>query len=164
MNDVILVDNKDNQIGVGEKLEIHRQGKLHRAFSIFVFNSKGDMMLQLRAKSKYHCGGLWTNTCCSHPRPGETLESATKRRLKEEMGFGCELKELFSYIYKVDCKNGLTEHEFLHVFKGIYDGNPKINSEEADGWKWMPVSDVKADVKKHPEQYTPWFKLSLERI
>ena len=164
MNDIILVDENDNQVGVGEKLEVHRQGRLHRAFSIFVFSSKGELMLQLRATSKYHCGGLWTNTCCSHPRPGETLENAAKRRLKEEMGFNCELKEIFDYIYRVECSNGLIEHEFLHVFKGFYDGEPKVSPEEADGWKWMPLSAVRADVKKHPENYTSWFKLSLERI
>ncbi|MEM3154345.1 MAG: isopentenyl-diphosphate Delta-isomerase [Candidatus Woesearchaeota archaeon] len=161
---VILVDQEDNEIGIGEKLETHRQAKLHRAFSIFIFNSRKEMMLQLRAKNKYHGGGLWTNTCCGHPRPGETVEKAAKRRLKEEMGFECELTKMFDYIYKVSLDKSMNEHEFLHVFRGVYDGVPMLNPDEADDWKWMSVSDVKADIRKNPHNYTPWFKLSMERI
>ena len=161
---VILVDEKDKQIGIGEKLETHRLAKLHRAFSILIYNTKGEMMLQLRAKTKYHGGGLWTNACCGHPRPGETVEQAASRRLKEEMGFECKLEKMFDYIYKVPLDKGMHEHEFLHVYKGIYDGVPKLNPEEADGWKWISMRDLKEDTKKNPENYTPWFKLSLERL
>jgi len=161
---VILVDEQDNQIGIGEKLETHQLAKLHRAFSIFIYNSKGNMMLQLRAKTKYHGGGLWTNACCGHPRPGEDLMAAMKRRLREEMGFECQLTKMLDYIYKVPLDKGMHEHEFLHVYKGTYDGIPKLNPEEADGWKWMPIEDIKADIKKYPENYTPWFKLSMEKV
>lgn len=161
---VILVDEKDNQIGTGEKLDIHRKGILHRAFSIFVFNSKGDMMLQQRAKTKYHSGGLWTNICCGHQRPTETMEHAAKRRLMEENGFECELTKMFEYIYEVKLDKGMTEHELLHVFKGIFDGVPKLNPEEADDWKWISMKDLREDMRKNPQNYTPWFKLSMERI
>lgn len=161
---VILVDEKDNPIGIGEKLEVHRLAKLHRAFSILIYNSKGKMMLQLRAKTKYHGGGLWTNACCGHPRPGEDLMAAMTRRLREEMGFECQLTKMLDYIYKVPLDKGMHEHEFLHVYKGTYDGTPKLNPEEADGWKWMPVDDIKADIMMHPENYTPWFKLSMDRL
>lgn len=161
---VILVDEKDNQIGTGEKLDTHRQAKLHRAFSIFVFNSKGEMMLQLRAKTKYHGGGLWTNVCCGHPRPGEPVEQAAIRRLKEEMGFECQLTKIFDYIYKVPLDKDMNEHEFLHVFKGTFDGVPKLNPEEADDWKWISMNDLREDMKKNPQNYTPWFKLSMERL
>ena len=161
---VILVDETDNQVGVGEKLETHQQGKLHRAFSIIIFNSKGEMMLQQRAKSKYHCGGLWTNTCCGHPRPSEDLLDAMKRRLQEEMGFTCDLTKMFEYRYTVKFDNGLTENEFLHVYRGTFDGNPVVNPEEADDWNWISLQNVREDVKNHPDRYTHWFKLSLERI
>ncbi len=161
---VILVDEKDNQIGTGEKLETHRKGILHRAFSIFVFNSKGEMMLQKRASTKYHSGGLWTNICCGHQRPTETLENAAKRRLMEENGFQCELTKMFEYIYKVELDKGMTEHEFLHVFKGVFDGVPTLNPEEADDWKWISLSDLKKDLKENPGKYAPWFKLSMKRL
>jgi isopentenyl-diphosphate delta-isomerase len=161
---VILVDEKDNQIGTGEKLETHRQAKLHRAFSILIYNSKGEMMLQLRAKTKYHGGDLWTNVCCGHPRPGEAVEQAAHRRLKEEMGFDCPLTKIFDYIYKVSLDKGMNEHEFLHVFKGIFDGVPKLNPEEADDWKWVSMKDLREDMGKNPQNYTPWFKLSMEKI
>jgi isopentenyl-diphosphate delta-isomerase len=161
---VILVDEKDNQIGTGEKLDIHRKGILHRAFSILVYNSKGEMMLQLRAKTKYHGGGLWTNACCGHPRPGEAVEQAAKRRVMEEMGFECPLTKMFDYIYQVKLDKGMTEHEFLHVFKGTFDGVPKLNPEEADGWKWISMKDLGEDMKKNPQNYTPWFKLSMDRL
>ncbi len=161
---IILVDKEDMQVGVGEKLDTHRKGILHRAFSVFIFNSKGEMMLQKRAVTKYHGGGLWTNACCGHPRPGEDLMAAMKRRLKEEMGFECKLEKMFDYIYKVDLDKGMMEHEFLHVYKGVFDGVPKLNPEEADDWKWMSLQDVKSDVKNNPDMYTPWFKLSLERL
>jgi len=161
---VILVDEKDNQIGIGEKLETHRLAKLHRAFSILIYNTKGDMMLQLRAKTKYHGGGLWTNACCGHPRPGEDLMAAMKRRLREEMGFECSLTKMLDYIYKVPLDKGMHEHEFLHVYKGIYDGVPKLNPEEANNWKLISMKELREDIKKNAQNYTPWFKLSMEKL
>jgi isopentenyl-diphosphate delta-isomerase len=166
MNDkVILVDEKDNEIGTEEKLKAHQDGgKLHRAFSVFVFNDKGEMMLQKRAKSKYHFGGLWTNTCCSHPQPGETAEETAHKKLQQEMGFDTRLVEAFTFIYKAEHENGLTEHELDHVLIGIFNGEPKPNPEEADEWKWISKEDLQKDVKENPDNYTPWFKISLERV
>ncbi len=161
---IILVDKNDNQVGVGEKLDVHIKGSLHRAFSVFIFNSKGELMLQKRAVTKYHGGGLWTNTCCGHPRPDEDVRSAAMRRLKEEMGFSCYLQKMFDYVYKVKLDKGMTEHEFLHVFRGTYDGKPVLNPLEADGWKWVDVKELKNDIKKNPGIYTPWFKLSMEKL
>jgi isopentenyl-diphosphate delta-isomerase len=165
MEEVILVDENDRQIGTAEKMQAHMNGgKLHRAISIFVFNSKGELMLQKRAMSKYHSKGLWTNTVCTHPRPGESLEDAAHRRLKEEMGFDCPLKEVFSFIYKADVGSGLTENEYDHVFFGIYDKEPHPNPEEADGWKWEKLENIYADMKKNPDKYTAWFKIIIERV
>jgi isopentenyl-diphosphate delta-isomerase len=165
MNLVILVNEKDEPVGVMEKIEAHKRGgTLHRAFSILVFNKKGELMLQLRSKKKYHAGGLWTNTVCSHPRPGETTEEAAKRRLQEEMGFTTDLKEVGSFIYRADVGNGLTEYEYDHVFVGFYEGLPKPNPEEADGWKWMDFDAVVEDVKRNPETYTPWFRILLDEM
>lgn len=162
---IILVDEKDNQTGTAGKMEAHQNGgKLHRAFSICVFNSKGEMMLQMRAKSKYHCGGLWTNACCSHPRDGETIEHAIHRRLMEEMGFDCLLKEIFSMIYRAPFENGLTEHEFDHFYFGKFDGEPKPNPEEVGDWKWANVKELLADAKKNPKKYTPWFVIGLGKM
>ena len=161
---IILVDKEDQQVGTGEKIDVHKKGLLHRAFSVWVFNSKRELMLQQRAKTKYHSGGLWTNTCCGHPRPGESVLTAAKRRLNEEMGFECDLAKMFDYIYKVPLDKGMNEHEFLHVYKGVFNGIPRPNPEEADSWKWVSVEEVRADIKKHPENYTPWFKLSMEKI
>lgn len=161
---LILVDKNDRQIGTEEKMKIHEQGKLHRAFSIFIFNSKGEMLLQKRAKIKYHSGGLWTNTCCSHPRDGEILEDAVHRRLQEEMGFDCELKKESSFIYKVKLDHGLTEHEFDYVFTGKFDGEVKPNPEEADGFKWITIEELKKDLKSHPENYTEWFKIAFGKF
>ena len=165
MTFVILVNERDEPVGVMEKIEAHKRGgTLHRAFSILVFNDKGELMLQLRSKKKYHAGGLWTNTVCSHPRPGEDTLSAAHRRLKEEMGFDTELREIGSFIYRADVGNGLTEYEYDHVLIGFYNGLPKPNPEEADGWKWMDFSAVMEDVKKSPQIYTPWFRILLERF
>ncbi len=163
MTDIILVDEKDNQIGVGEKLKIHQEGRLHRAFSVLIFNSKGEILLQKRAKTKYHCPGLWTNTCCSHPKPGYEVGKEAERRLREEMGIDCQLKEAFSFIYKANFGE-LTEYEFDHVFLGRYEESPKPNIEEADDWKWISVEDLKKDMKKSPKIYTPWFKIIMEKI
>lgn len=161
---VVLVDDQDNETGLMEKMQAHIEGKLHRAFSIFIFNSRNELMLQRRALSKYHGPGLWTNTCCSHPRSGETTELAAKRRLMEEMGFVCHLEEKFSFIYKADVGQGLTEHEFDHVFLGFYDDEPKINPHEVDSWKFMSIEDIKNDINKNPENYTIWFKIALNKV
>ncbi len=164
MEKIILVDKKDREIGTGEKLEVHKSGKLHRAFSIFVFNRKGELLLQKRAKGKYHSGGLWSNTCCSHPRAGERLEKAVHRRLKQEMGFDCSLKEIFSFVYKVKFENGLYEHELDHVFIGNYGRKPEPDPEEADGWKWISLNELKKDIQKNPGNYTYWLKVSLDKL
>lgn len=160
---VILVDKKDREIGRVEKIKAHKDGKLHRAFSIFIFNSKGELLLQKRAKSKYHSPGLWSNTCCSHPEPNKKLEEEAKRRLGEEMGIGCDLKKIFSFIYKVNLGN-LTEYEFNYVFVGKFDGTPILNKEEAEDWQWISPGKLKKDVKKSPEKYAYWFKLILDRV
>jgi len=163
MTKVIIVDTKDNEIGIEEKLRTHQEGKLHRAFSIFIFNSKKEMLLQQRAKTKYHSPGLWSNTCCSHPRPNRNLEREAKRRLKEEMGFQCDLKEVFSSLHKVRVGD-LIEHEFDHVFLGRFDGNPKPNKEEVEDWKWMRLKELQKDIKNNPQKYTAWFKIILDRM
>jgi isopentenyl-diphosphate delta-isomerase len=160
--EVILVDRKNREIGIEEKLKAHQEGKLHRSFSIFVFNKNGELLIQRRAKSKYHSGGLWSNTCCSHPRPGKNLIREAKRRLKEEMEIKCDLKEIFSFYYKVKVGK-LIEHEFDHVFFGKFDKNPKPDLKEAEDWKWIKLRDLKKDVKKNPSKYTVWFKIILER-
>jgi len=161
---VILVDEKDNEVGTEEKLTAHKEAKLHRAFSIFVLNDKGELMLQRRALTKYHCGGLWTNTCCGHPRPEESLEKATHRRLGEEMGFDCQLEKIMETTYKVTFDNDLTEYEYLHVFRGISDNDPTLNPDEAVEYKWMSLKDIKKDIEKNPKKYTPWFKMLLPKI
>lgn len=156
---VILVTKNDKQIGLMPKLEAHEKALLHRAFSVFVFNKRGELLLQQRAAHKYHSPLLWTNTCCSHQRDGETNIEAGRRRLQEEMGFNCELKELFSFIYKAPFDNGLTEHELDHVMVGEFDGTPKINKDEVESYKWMLLEDVKKDIQLQPEDYTEWFKI-----
>lgn len=161
---VVLVNEKDEQIGLMPKLEAHEKALLHRAFSVFVFNDKNELMLQQRALDKYHSPGLWTNTCCSHQRDGESNLAAGKRRLQEEMGFVVDLKETISFIYKAPFDNGLTEHEFDHVMVGSYNGVPEINPDEVASWKWMPLEDVKNDMEKHPEVYTEWFKIIFEKF
>jgi len=164
MDYVILVDEKDREIGVEEKMRAHEKGLLHRAFSILILNPKCQMLLQKRASSKYHSGGLWTNACCSHPRPGEEINEAAHRRLKEEMGFDCELKEIDSFIYRASFKNGLTEHEYDHVFLGFYDGDVQINKEEADDYKWIDLKELREDIKKNPDAYTFWFKEIMKKM
>ena len=159
---VILVNENDEKIGLMEKIEAHEKALLHRAFSVFSFNKKGQLLLQQRAASKYHSPLLWTNTCCSHQREGESNIEAGKRRLREEMGFVCELKELFVFTYKAPFDNGLTEHEIDHVMVGYYDENPEINREEAEAYKWMTIEEVKMDINKNPETYTVWFRIIFE--
>jgi isopentenyl-diphosphate Delta-isomerase len=161
---VVLVDEADNKIGLMEKMEAHEKAVLHRAFSIFIFNSKKEMLLQQRALSKYHTPGLWTNTCCSHPRKDETLEQATSRRLMEEMGMQCKIKKAFDFVYKADVGQGLTEHEFDHVFVGYSDDIPEINKDEVENWKYMSLDDVKNDILKHPELYTVWFRIAFGQL
>ena len=164
MEQVILVDEQDQAIGACEKMAAHEQGLLHRAFSVFIFNSRGRLLLQQRAKGKYHSGGLWTNTCCSHQRVGESNLEAGSRRLQEEMGFVTPLKETTWFIYKAPFDNGLTEHELDHIMVGYYEAEPVINSEEVEAWKWMPLEAVKADIKLQPAIYTEWFKIIFEKF
>lgn len=161
---VILVNTKDEPTGLMPKLEAHRKGLLHRAFSVFVLNDKGELMLQQRAAHKYHSPGLWTNTCCSHQREGEGNIQAGKRRLQEEMGFVTELQTLFSFIYKAHFDNGLTEHEFDHVLLGTYNNTPVINPAEVADWKWMSLETVKQHITHRPELYTAWFKIVFDRF
>jgi len=164
MEEIVLVDEKGNDVGKGDKMQIHKDGKLHMAFSIFVFNSEGKLMIHKRNKDKYHSGGLWTNTCCSHPRPGENLDDAVNRRLKEEMGFTTDLRKVFDFIYKVKFDNGLYEHELDHVFIGTYDGDPKPNPEEVEDWKWVDLKELRKDMDDNPVRYTYWFKEAIDRV
>jgi isopentenyl-diphosphate Delta-isomerase len=165
LDELILVDEHDIAIGYAPKLAAHQNGgRLHRAFSIFIFNSSGEMLLQRRAAGKYHFGGLWTNACCSHPRRGQETLDAAHARLRHEFGFDTDLRELFSFVYNAtDPTSGLTEHEFDHVFVGRFDGAPQPNPDEIGQWKWIQPEALLADVKSHPQAYTPWFKLIVER-
>ena len=159
---VILVDKNDNQVGLMPKLEAHEKGLLHRAFSIFVFNSRYELLLQKRASSKYHSGGLWTNTCCSHPREGEDTLDAANRRLDEEMGIKTSLRKVYDFIYKAELDNQLTEHEFDHVFYGVCDRDPKLNKDEAEDFKWVDMETLNNDIIKNEDNYTVWFKIAFE--
>jgi isopentenyl-diphosphate Delta-isomerase len=159
---VILVDENDNAIGTMEKMEAHRRGELHRAFSVLVFNSKGEILLQKRAKSKYHSGGAWTNACCSHPLPGEKIEAATRRRLKEEMGIDLQPEFSHKFIYKTTLDQGLIEHECDHVFIGTFNGEPAINQKEVEDWKFVNRQWLKKDILLHPGAYTYWFRLLVD--
>ena len=161
---VILVDADDQEIGVAEKLEAHRRGLLHRAFSVFILNDAGELLLQRRSSTKYHSGGLWTNTCCSHPRPTEDVKHAARRRLREEMGIDAELSPVFTFLYEADLDSGLTEHELDHVLVGRYQGDPNPNPVEVDGWWWAGLGEVEEDVERRPEAYTVWFKLALPKL
>ncbi|MBD3724404.1 MAG: isopentenyl-diphosphate Delta-isomerase [Flavobacteriaceae bacterium] len=161
---VILVDTNDEPIGLMEKIAAHEQALLHRAFSVFILNDNNEIMLQQRAKSKYHSPLLWTNTCCSHQRPGETNIQAGKRRLREEMGFEVDLQELFHFIYKAPFDNGLTEHELDHVMIGKFNDEPNINKEEVEDWKWMSIEAIKEDMQQNPDVYTVWFKIIFDEF
>jgi len=161
---VILVDENDREIGTMEKMEAHRKALLHRAVSVFIVNSKGEWLLQQRALDKYHSNGLWTNTCCSHPRPGETSQETALRRLHEEMGMYAKLKEIFHFIYREPIDNKLTEYELDHVFVGISDEQPNINTNEVLNWKYVAYSELKKDIGKAPEKYTVWFLKIVERV
>jgi len=164
MEYVVLVDDQDNAIGTMEKQQAHVEGLLHRAFSIFIFNSERKLLLQKRASSKYHCGGLWTNACCSHPRENENTLDAAIRRLEEEMGMQCSLKPIFTFMYKAEFDNGLTEHEFDHVFFGESNQTPKINTEEVEAYRYIAMEDLQQEVKEFPEKFTPWFIIALNRV
>lgn len=160
---VVLVNENNQEIGVMDKQEAHVKGLLHRAFSIFIFNSEGQLLLQQRALHKYHSGGLWTNTCCSHPRPGESTIDAAHRRLQEEMGFDCELTEKFNFLYKATFENGLVEHELDFIYTGFYNTNPIINAEEVNSFSWMSIEDIKTDIIDKPNKYTVWFKIIFDK-
>ncbi|MBL6603739.1 MAG: isopentenyl-diphosphate Delta-isomerase [Bacteroidetes bacterium] len=159
---VILVDEKDNQVGLMPKLDAHQKGLLHRAFSVFIFNSDYKLLLQKRASSKYHSGGLWTNTCCSHPRDGEDTIEAANRRLYEEMGIKTSLRKVFDFIYRAELDNNLIENEFDHVFYGVYNHDPILNTDEADDFKWIDMETLKNDIDNNPDQYTVWFKIAFD--
>lgn len=161
---VILVDQHDHQIGTMEKIEAHLRGALHRAFSVFIFNSKGELLLQQRALDKYHSAGKWTNTCCSHPRPGESTGDAAHRRLKEEMGMECQLTYGFSFLYEAAFSNNLTEHEYDHVFFGYSDEMPVINPAEVASFQYIDMDVLSADLKKQPGNYTAWLKICFDRV
>ena len=159
-----MVDEHDVQTGIMEKMEVHQKALLHRAFSIFIFNEKGEMLLQKRAGKKYHSAGLWTNACCSHPQPGQETLAAAEIRLQEEMGFNTALKKVFEFIYKAPFDNGLTEHEFDHVFIGTYDGEIVPNDEEVSDYCFKPVEEVKNSIQSHPKKYTEWFKIAFPKM
>lgn len=161
---VVLVDEQDNPIGEGGKMQVHREATLHRSFSIFVFNDKAETLLQQRAEGKYHSGGLWSNACCGHPRPGEETIAAGQRRLQEEFGFSCNLKELLQFTYKVQLDHGLWEHEYDHVLIGTYNGEVLPNPEEIQRYKWVSKQELLEDMKHYPKQYTEWFKIVIDRV
>jgi isopentenyl-diphosphate delta-isomerase len=165
MNELlILVDENDKEIGLMEKMPAHKSGKLHRAFSVFIFNTKGELLLQQRADSKYHSGGLWTNTCCSHPVSGEEIAVTIKKRLKEEMGIECATSFQFSFIYKSELANGLTEHELDHVYFGTTDEKPTLNKSEAKDWKYISLQTLKETVRQNPQNFTIWLQICLPEV
>jgi len=164
LEEVVLVNEKDEPVGTMEKMAAHEQAILHRAFSVFVFNKNGDVLMQQRAFSKYHSGGLWTNTCCSHPRPGEHVADAAIRRLQEEMGFTTGLTKAFDFTYKAAFENGLTEHEFDHVFTGIYDGLIHFNTDEVAAYAFIPAQDLEQQIQEMPERFTAWFHIAYPKL
>lgn len=161
---VILVDEEDNPIGTMEKIEAHEKGALHRAFSVFIFNKQGELLLQQRALDKYHSAGKWSNTCCSHPRSNEKTKDAANRRLMEEMGLSCDLTHRFRFQYKASFENGLIEHEIDHVFFGVSDSIPTINHQEVADFKYINLVDLELAIQEKPEDFTPWFKICLDRV
>ena len=164
MEQVILVDKQDKEIGLMDKLEAHKRGELHRAFSVLLFNERGEMLIQKRAKSKYHSGGLWTNTCCSHPKPSENITTAAKRRLMEEMGIKAHPEFSYKFLYRAELDSNLIEHELDYVFTGKFDGAPEINASEVEDWKYVDVSKLKQDISLNPEAYTYWFRLIMSKF
>jgi len=163
-DEVILVNEQDEEIGFMSKLEAHQKGVLHRAFSVFIFNTNGEILLQQRALGKYHSEGLWSNTCCSHPLPHESAASGAVRRLQEEMGIQASLSFLYSFLYKAELDNGLTEHELDHIFWGISDNEPVINTAEVSNYKYISVNDLKTDLQENPEKYTEWLKICFNEV
>ena len=164
MESLILVDRNDRQVGIGEKLQTHREGRLHRAFSIFVFDSAGRLLLQQRAPFKYHSASLWSNTCCGHPRPGESTEAAARRRLQEEMSITCDLRKVSAFVYRKRLTPHLTEHEYDHVLVGRFDGSPLPAALEVAAWRWVEVGDLRRELRDHPGRYTCWLKPALDRV
>lgn len=164
MSFLILVDEQDNPVGEMEKMETHQKGLLHRAFSVFIFNSNGDMLLQQRSLSKYHSPGLWTNACCSHPYAGEEVLTAAERRLNEEMGFTTKLTKAFDFIYKASFDNGLTEYEFDHVFFGNYEGTIAVNKDEVMNFEYLSIQEIDFIMDNTPEKFTAWFKIAYPRL
>lgn len=164
MEQIILVNEQDEIVGFDEKLSVHQKGLLHRAFSIFIFNSKGEMLLQQRDADKYHSPSLWTNTCCSHPNKDEEMQDALHRRLKEEMGLECDLNFLYKFIYRAAFQNGLTEHELDHVYYGVTDVHPAPNPAEVKAWRYISLSELKSEMENAPENFTVWFQISFPEI
>ncbi len=162
--DVILVDEQDMPVGAMEKMEVHQKALLHRAFSIFIFNERGEMLLHKRADKKYHSGGLWTNACCSHPRPGEDTLAAAMKRLQEEMGIVTDIKKAFDFVYRAELDNGLTEHEFDHVFTGVYSGEIVPDKEEVSDYCYKAIDEIKDSIRSHPQKYTEWFKIAFPKM
>ncbi len=160
---VVLVNEQDEEIGIMPKLEAHQKGLLHRAFSVLIFNSKNEMLIHQRALGKYHSEGLWTNACCSHPKPGESVMEAAHRRLKEEMGFDCKVTPKFHFIYQTSLENNLFEHEFDHVLTGIYEGDFTPNPAEVMNYRWIAIADLKKEINSHPASFTFWFKAIMEK-
>lgn len=163
MEHVVLVNEYDQPIGTMEKMEVHQRGLLHRAFSVLLFNSRGELLLQKRARSKYHSGGLWTNTCCSHPFPGEEVTQGARRKLVQEMGIVAKPQPAFSFIYRATFENGLHEHELDHVLTDVFDGEPRLNPDEAEDWRWITMDNLAADIDHAPHLYTAWFKILLRQ-
>lgn len=161
---VILVDSNDEAIGTMEKMEAHLSGILHRAFSVFIFNSKGELLMQQRASGKYHSGGKWTNTCCSHPRLNEKTEDAAKRRIKEEMGMECDLKYIFHFMYQAPLEKGLSENEYDHVYFGVSDDIPAPDPEEVASFKYISMEELKKSIESSPAEYTEWLKICFDRV
>jgi isopentenyl-diphosphate delta-isomerase len=161
---LVLVDEHDQEIGTAEKMEAHRSGILHRAFSVFVQDPDGNVLLQRRAAGKYHSAGLWSNTCCGHPRPGEPVVEAAERRLREEMGFDCGLEEAFTFVYRAPLEKGLVEHELDHVLTGRFAGTPRPDPSEVEEWRSMPVAELLGDVEANPSRYSAWFRPALEGL
>ncbi len=161
---IILVNEHDDMVGTIDKMEAHKQGLLHRAFSVFIFNSKGEMLMQQRALTKYHSAGLWTNACCSHPMPGEKTTDAAQRRLMEELGFEAPIEKIFDFTYKAEFDNGLTEHEFDHVFAGEYEGEIDANPDEVKDFCYKEISEIKNMLQEHPQKFTAWFHIAFPKI
>ncbi|HEV2862406.1 MAG TPA: isopentenyl-diphosphate Delta-isomerase [Pyrinomonadaceae bacterium] len=159
---VILVDERDRELGAAEKLSAHRSGSLHRAFSVFVFDGRGRLLLQRRAGGKYHSGGLWSNTACGHPRPGEATDAAARRRLREEMGIECELREAFEFVYRAELGGALVEHEYDHVFVGLSEGEPAPDPSEVGAWRWVSMEELRGDLREAPDSYSTWLRLAVE--